>query len=182
MAANRWFGNIGKNMKVLLSLILIYLIACSGKHETDLSNFENISTAQRTLLNILDSFKTEYYSANPTGIKDSVVDKWQIKLHTYVRYNPIRNIMVHVDSVVLKDRKITTQFHCGKDIQFSCGLTFTEKMDQNEESLYLFMKGLKEGTDTVVNFNYMNWPRIGNPADTSEPVFEIYAFPSPITK
>jgi len=168
-------------MRALFILCVICLIGCSEK-QVKLANSENISPRQRTLLNILDSFKTEYYSANSVGYKDSVVDKWQSKLHAFVRYNHIDSIMVHVDSVVVKDWKITTLFHCGKDIEFSCGLTFNEKMLPNAEALYQFMKGLKEGTDTVVNFNYMGWPRIGNPSDTPEPVFEIYAFPSPIMK
>ena len=166
-------------MSVLFILFVICLVGCSEK-QVKLANSGNISPSQRTLFNILDSFKTEYYSANSTGLIDSVLDKWQVKLHTYVRYNPIHNIMVHVDSVNIKDWKITIHFHCGKEIEFSCGLTYNEKMDSNENSLYQFMKGLKDGTDTVVNFNYMNWPRIGNPTDTSEPIFKIYAFPSPI--
>jgi hypothetical protein len=90
--------------------------------------------------------------------------------------------MVHVDSVVVKDWKIVTQFHCGKDIQFRCGLTFRDKMRPNEESLYLFMKGIKSGTDTLVNFNYMGWPEIGNPTDNSVPIFNIFAFPAPTGK
>ncbi len=168
-------------MRVLFILCVICLVGCSEK-QMKLANSENISPAQRTLLNMLDSFKTEFSSASSNGLKDSVVDKWQSKLHTYVRRSTIHNIKVHVDSIVLKDLKIETKFHCGRDIEFSCGLTFNEKMDQNEESFYQFMKGLKEGTDTVLNFNYMNWPRIGNPADTSAPIFKIAAFPSPITK
>jgi hypothetical protein len=168
-------------MRALFILFVIYLIGCSQK-QVRLANTENISPAQRTLLNMVDSFKTEFSSVNSSPLKDGVVDKWQSKLHTYVRSSTIHNIKVHVDSIVLKDLTIETKFHCGRDIEFSCGLTFNEKMDQNAESLYQFMKGLKEGTDTVVYFNYINWPTIGNSADTSDPVFKIAAFPSPITK
>jgi len=70
-------------MRVLFILCVICLIGCSEQQVKSVKS-ENISPAQRTLLNILDSFKTEFYSANSNEFKDSVVDKWQIKLHTYV--------------------------------------------------------------------------------------------------
>ena len=49
-----------------------------------------------------------------------------------------------------------------------------------QKTVYFFMKGLKEGTDTVVNFNYMGWPMLNIPTDTSVPVFRIFAFPSSV--
>lgn len=167
-------------MKAGFILYLIFLTACSNKHRLKSPNIENISTAQKTLFNILDSFKTEYSSANSTGLKESVINKWQLRLHTFVRYSYIDSIDVHVDSVIVNGWKVTTQFHCGRDIEFRCGLTFKESMNQNEESQYRFMKGLRRGTDTIVNFNYINWPEINNPNNTSMPIFRIYAFPSPI--
>jgi hypothetical protein len=169
-------------MKILAVIFMISIIGCSGKPETKYLAGENLSSGQRILYNILDSFKTEYSSANSIGFRDSVIDIWQNKLHAFVRYNRIDSIRVHVDSVEVKNWKISTQFHCGKDIQFSSGITFNEKMSPNEDSLYQFMKGLKEGMDTVVNFHYMGWPRIGNPTDFSIPVFSIYTFPSLVKK
>ena len=125
-------------MKVLLSLSLICLIACSEKHTTKSLIVTSISESQKTLFSILDSFKTEFYSANSVSLKDSALNKWQLKLNAYLRYKHLDSIMVHTDSVVVEGWKITTQFHCGKEIQFNCSLTFNEKMNRNAENCIFF--------------------------------------------
>ncbi len=93
------------------------------------------------------------------------------------------SIKVHVDSVIVKGWTISTNFHCNRDISFQYRLTFTDSMPARLDSLFQFVKNLKPGSDTTLNFSYMGEHDLNSPLNTSETVLKIYAFPTlPVLK
>ncbi|MBI5370830.1 MAG: hypothetical protein HZA79_02260 [Sphingobacteriales bacterium] len=162
-------------MKNLFGLTLLFLIACSDKTKSNESEKIHLSAAQNGIQNLVDSFKLEYKKGNTQALRD----KYKQKLYDYLADNYIDSIRVHVDTVIIDSLTITTAFHCNKDIAFKYSLTFKKIMAPNEDSLFRFMKGLKVGSDTTINFAYTGAHELNDPHDTSLPTLRIFAFPTP---
>ena len=165
-------------MKILLGLSLFLLFACSDKSKSNETEKINLSISQKGLLNLLDSFKLKYGTAYSQTLRDSIATQYNQKIYDYLAYNYIDSIRVHVDTVIVDSLTITTEFHCNKYITFKYGLTFNKNMTKNEDSLFRFMKGLKVGSDTTINFVYMGSHELNEPHDTSSPTLRIFAFPT----
>jgi hypothetical protein len=86
---------------------------------------------------------------------------------------------VTVDQVVSKGRTITTKSHYNS-IEFEYGLTFNGSMSPRIDSIYEFMKSLKEGRDTLANFSFTGACQVNSPDSAKLSVFKIYAFPVPL--
>ena len=95
--------------------------------------------------------------------------------------NYIDSIRVHVDSVIVDGFSVKTKFHYKKEISFQYTLRFKKDMPSNMDSLFIFMKGLQPGTDTMVNFHYTGH-RLNDPFDTSQATLTVYAFPGSVQR
>ena len=165
-------------MKILPLLLLVFVFSCST-NDKDKKKEIPISRAQKGLQFFIDSYKKEYQLANSDSLKDSVVRKYNLKIYDYLANIYIDSIRVHLDSVIVKDLTVTTKSHCNEDIAFQYSLTFLKSMDKNQDSVFRFMKGLVQGTDTTINFSYMGSHELNDPLDQSTPTLKIFAFPSP---
>ncbi len=86
---------------------------------------------------------------------------------------------VTIDKVITNGKTVTTKSHYSS-IEFEYGLTFNGSMSPRIDSVYEFMKGLKEGSDTVVNFSFTGVCQVNNPDSEKLSTFRIYAFPVPL--
>jgi hypothetical protein len=167
-------------MKFSFVIILFLLAGCYDKPKSIVLQDINISKAQTGIQSLVDSFKIEYSSAKTQLLQDSTIDKYNVKLLNFLSNHSIDSIKVHVDTVIINGWKITTKFHCNRDIVFQYGLTFEKSMPNSIDSLFQFMKGLKIGSDTIINFSYMGSHQFNNLNDTLQPTLRIFAFPTPL--
>src|SRR5204863_2019976 len=112
--------------------------------------------------------------------RDSIRYKYAYKFYDLLSNIYIDSIRVHVDSVIVDNLTVITAFHCNNEIAFRSSLTFLQKMDSRQDSLFKFMKGLKPGLDTTINFAYMGNHEVRLPNSNGTPIIKILAFPSPI--
>jgi hypothetical protein len=112
--------------------------------------------------------------------RDSIRYKYAYKFYDLLSNIYIDSIRVHVDSVKIDSLTIIVKSHCNQEIAFESSLTFMQKMDSTQELLFKFMKGLKPGMDTMLNFDYMGDHHVRLPNSVDTPIIKIYAFPSPI--
>ena len=159
-----------------LIFCLSILISCREQDKKPLR--PKISKAQFRIESLVDSFKQEYTQLNSESSKDSLVDKYNKKLFILLSSKGMDSILVHVDSVILKNRTVTTIFHFRKDISLKYGLRFIDTLTKKQDSLFCFMKNLIPGTDTLINFQYMGSHQFNAPSDTSNYTLRIFAFPT----
>jgi hypothetical protein len=164
-------------MKPLLLLFLLFLIACKDKEPS--KETRPISQAQKGIQNVVDSFKTEYSNNTSEVLKDSTIDTYNRKIFNFLSSIYFDSIKVHVDTVISKDLSITTKFHCNEDIAFHYTMNFQQEMNKQWDSIYNFMKNLKVGSDTTINFAYMGSHQLFDPSDKTQPTLKIFAFPVP---
>jgi hypothetical protein len=112
--------------------------------------------------------------------QDSTRIKYAYKFYDLLSNIYIDSIRVHIDTVMVHNLTVVTAFHCNNEIAFRGSLTFLEKMDPREDSLFRFMKGLKPGLDTIVNFAYAGNHQVRLPNSNGIPIIKIFAFPTPI--
>lgn len=164
-------------MKSFLPFLLLLFIGCQDKKSSE--NLRPLSRAQKGIQNIVDSFKIDYSNAISEVLKDSTIDKYNRKIFYFLSSNDIDSIRVHVDSVISKDLNITTKFHSNQDMSFQYTMVFKREMNERWDTIYNFMKNLKVGSDTLVNFIYMGSHQLTDPTDARQPTLKIFAFPVP---
>ena len=129
-------------------------------------------------INILvDRFKSDYASATSIKARDSVMSSYQTKTDEFLSSHYLNHMRVHIDSVVINQRTIDTKFHAGKSLVFISSIEFRKHKLRVEDSLYQFMKGLRQGTDTNIDFMYIGKFELHRPDDTLHPVLIVNAYP-----
>src|SRR5687768_7050197 len=139
-------------MTIFISLIC--LVSCM-QPKKDSTEIDPSSFAQRQIQYLIDTFKLEVGQEKDVHKQDSIRIKFAYKFYDLLANTYLDSIRVHVDSVVIDSLTVTTAFHCNNEIGFKYSLTFLKKMDPRQDTLFRFMKGLKPGLDTLVNFAYM---------------------------
>jgi len=158
---------------------LICLSSClQPKKDTPKSTTSSI--AQRQIQYLVDTFKLEVGQENDLNKQDSIRLNYAHKFYDLLSNIYIDSIQVHVDSVIVDNLTVTTAFHYNNEISFKYSLTFLKKMDPRQDTLFSFMKGLKPGSDTVLNFAYMGNHQVRLPNSDGIPIIKIFAFPTPI--
>ena len=165
-------------MKLLLLTAFLFIYGCSERQKTIKTEDNTLSSVQRNLQTLADSFKIEYQTQTTQLLKDSTVYKYQKKLYILLSENYIDSIKVHMDSLIVNGWTVVAKSHCNRDIAFQSSLTFVKGMDKNADSIFRFSKNLKPGSDTTLHFSYMGYQDINDPTDTTVPTFIIYAYPS----
>jgi hypothetical protein len=167
-------------MKFSIFFILIILGGCSGKPNTStLSGELKLSKSQFFLNDLKDSLMSEYIVAKSETEKQEILERYHQRLEDYLTHNPVDSMKVTIDEVRAKGRAITTKSHYSS-IEFEYGLTFNGSMSPRIDSIYEFMKSLKEGSDTLVNFSFTGACQVNSPDSAKLPTFRIYAFPVPL--
>jgi hypothetical protein len=160
--------------------MLIIIGGCSGKpNSSTLSGGLKLSKSQFFLNNLKDSLMSEYTSARSETEEQEILKRFHQRLEDYLTHNPMDSMKVTIDEVITKGRTITTKAHYSS-IEFEYGLTFNGSMSPRIDSIYEFMKNLKEGSDTLVNFSFTGACQVNSPDSAKLPMFRIYAFPVPL--
>ncbi len=139
-----------------------------------------LSFAQRQIQNLVDTFKLVVGQEQNFNKKDSIRYKYAYKFYDLLSNIYLDSIRVHIDSVVVDSLTVTTAFHRNNEIAFKGSLKFLPKMDARQDSVFKFMKGLKPGLDTTVNFAYMGDHQVRLPNSNGTPIIKISAFPLPV--
>jgi hypothetical protein len=146
----------------------------------DITKIVSSSIAQKQIQYLVNTFKLEVGQEKDADKQDSIRIKYAYKFYDLLSNIYIDSIRVHVDSVIVDNLTVTTTFHCNNEIAFKYSLTFLKKMDARQDTLFKFMKGLKPGSDTMVNFAYMGNHQVRLPNSDGTPIIKIFAFPTPI--
>ena len=161
-------------MKRIFAIIIIIATGCSDNKNKDGSHHARAESA----INILvDSFKSDYASATSIQAKDAVMSSYQIKTDEFLSSHYLNHMRVHIDSVVINHQTIETKFHAGKNLVFRSSIEFRKQMHKVEDSLYQFMKGLRQGSDTNIDFMYIGKFELHRPDDTLHPALIVNAYP-----
>jgi len=164
---------------ITISLFWLCFVSClQPKKQPDVKAF--LSFAQTQIQHLVDTFKLTVGLEKDFDKQDSIRNKFAYKFYDLLSNLYIDSIRVYVDSVVVDNLTVTTAFHCNNEISFKSSLTFLEKMDSRQDTLFKFMKGLKPGLDTMVNFAYMGNHQVRLPNFNGTPIIKIFAYPFPI--
>ena len=94
-------------------------------------------------------------------------------------HSPLDSMRVTIDSVTTKDFAVRTKSHFA-GVEFYSKITFADSMPPRPDSIYKFMKGLKPGSNILVNFVYTGDFEINSPDSPMLSTFRINAFPVPL--
>jgi len=164
----------------LFSLIFL-IISCSQKPKKALPTKSiTFPKAQLQIQEVINEFKSSVKDVKDLKLKDSIRFQYSVRLFELLSNLYIDSIKVHIDTVVVDNLTVTTKSHYSNEIVFSGSLTFLKEMEPRADSLFMFIKGLKAGIDTTVNFMYNGSHKLRLPSESDEPLLEISAFPAPI--
>jgi hypothetical protein len=167
-------------MKYFLFFILIIIGGCSGKPNTSaLSGERKLSKCQFFLNDLKDSLMAKYTSAASETEKHEILKKFHQRLQDYLTNHPLDSMKVTIDEVAINGRTISTRSHYS-NIEFIYGLTFSDSMSPRIDSIYEFMKNLKQGSDTLVNFSFTGACQVNSPDSAKLSTFRICAFSVPL--
>jgi len=157
-------------------IVFIFLAACSD-HENKVPPGSHPSGPASALYKLVDSFKSEYASAKSATAKDVVMSNYKKKTDNYLSGHYLNHMRVHVDSVIIHNLTIDTRFHAGKELMFTSSMEFRKQMPKVEDSLYHFMKSLRQGIDTNIDFMYIGKFELHRPDDSLHPTLVVNAYP-----
>jgi hypothetical protein len=163
-------------MKTILTVVILIAAGCSD-HKNKMADALHHSKAESAIINLVDNFKSDYASAGSASAKDSVITSYHEKTENFLAKHYLNHMRVHVDSVVIKNLTIVTRFHAGKNLVFASSMEFRKHMPKVEDSLYQFMKGLRQGSDTNIDFMYIGKFELHRPDDTLHPALIVNAYP-----
>jgi hypothetical protein len=163
-------------MKRILAIIILIAAGCSD-HQNNRADASHHSKAESAITDLVDSFKSDYTSASSATAKDAVMAGYHTKTDHFLIKHPLDHMRVHVDSVVIKDLTIDTRFHAGNNLVIWSSMEFRKHMPRLEDSLYQFMKSLRPGTDTNIDFMYIGKFELHRPDDTPHPALIVNAYP-----
>ena len=167
-----------KQLTTIFFFLVCFASCMQPKKSLDKKVF--FSIAQRQIQYLVDTFKLVIEQEKNLNIQDSIRYKFAYNFYDLLSNIYIDSIRVHIDSVVVENLTVTTAFHCNNEIYFRSSLTFLKKMDPRQDTLFRFMKGLKPGFDTIVNFAYMGNHEVRLPNLNGTPIIKIFAYPFPI--
>ncbi|MEJ0082512.1 MAG: hypothetical protein WDM78_16515 [Puia sp.] len=104
---------------------------------------------------MVDSFRSDYASATSTTAKDAVMSNYKVKTEKFLSGHYLNHLRVHVDSVIINHLTIDTRFHMGNNLLLISSIEFHKPMPPKEDTLYQFMKNLRQGADTNIDFMYI---------------------------
>jgi hypothetical protein len=162
-------------------LIFLFMLASCQQTTT------NTEQEQPIFNNRLESMKAELlakYNLAPNDIaKKDLLSEYQKKLHSYLFDScklVLDSIAVEVDELSpVDDRSFVASFE-NPVAEFSSTITFKEDADLSKDSLYAFIKGLRENEDTTVRFFYLGSCTVNDPTSSIFKTFEIEAIPGSI--
>ena len=163
-------------MKRIFAIIIIIAAGCSD-HKNKIADASHHSKAESEINNLVDSFKSDYASAGSATAKDAVISGYEAKTEKFLTKHYLNHMRVHVDSVIIKNLTIDTKFHAGKNLVFTSSMEFRKHMPKVEDSLYQFMKSLRQGTDTNIDFMYIGKFELHRPDDSLHPALIVNAYP-----
>ena len=163
-------------MKKILAIIILSAAGCSD-HQNSIADASHHSKAESAIIDLVDSFKSDYTSASSATAKDAVMASYHAKTDNFLMKHSLNHMRVHVDSVVIKNLTIDTRFHAGNNLVFWSSMEFRKHMPRVEDSLYQLMKGLRQGTDTNIDFMYIGKFELHRPDDTLHPALIVNAYP-----
>jgi len=163
-------------MKRIFAIIIIITAGCSD-HNNKEAAASHHSRAESALNILVDSFKSDYSSAMSTTAKDAVMSTYKEKTEKFLSKHYLNHMRVHVDTVIVNHLTIDTRFHAGKNLMFTSSMEFRQPMPSTEDSLYHFMKGLRQGTDTNIDFIYIGKFELHRPDDSINPALTVNAYP-----
>ena len=169
-------------MKKLFKTLFIFCLLFYSCHQSPKKVDTKIYTSipQRQIQYLVDTFKLAIGNEIKPNEQDSIRIKFAYKFYDLLSNIYIDSIRVRIDTVIVDNLTVTTAFHCNNEIFFRSSLTFMKKMDARQDTLFKFMKGLKPGLDTIVNFTYMGNHQVRLPNLNGTPIIKIFAFPFPI--
>jgi|SRR5579859_600668 len=167
-------------MKHFRCCILFIFLSCSHGAKNDAGKTSNPSKGEFFLHTLEDSLQSEFLAASTDVAKDAVLKKYHDQLQDYLMVHKLDSINVVVDTVIVNGLSVTTRFHHDR-IQFQYCLTFMKDMPARDDSVFNFMKNLRTGSDTSVNFNLAGSCQVNNPVSGELPVIRIFAFPAPLS-
>lgn len=167
-------------MRIVLLIIFPLLYSCSEKKTENKALPVRVPAIQKSIQNLVDNYKADYKNATSDSLRNEVKKEYDRMIYTLLSEKAIDSMRVTLDSVIVNGFKITTKAHCNRDIAFQYSLTFINDMTPRQDSLFQFMKNLKQGSDTLIGFSYMGNHGLNNPLDNTQPVLILYAFPTPL--
>ncbi len=169
-------------MKSIFCLLLLFFIGCSEGNKRTKSERKKVipnlndSRAQSWIQFLVDNYKSDYDTATTENSRDSLGRLYYDKIYDFLANHYIDSIKVHVDTVLVTEKSIITSFHCTPEIVFRAELGFPSPRDKKSDTLFNFMKGLRVGSDTMVDFCYFGNHEIYAPTNNMA-VLKIFAFP-----
>ena len=164
--------------KSIFIFSVFFIYACNNKKKVDTKIYTSIP--QRQIQYLVDTFKLAIGHEIKSNEQDSIRIKFAYKFYDLLSNIYIDSIRVRIDTVIVDKLTVTTAFHCNNEIFFRSSLTFMKKMDARQDTLFRFMKGLKPGLDTIVNFAYTGNHEVRLPNTNNIPIIKIFAFPTPV--
>jgi hypothetical protein len=163
-------------MKKVLAIFLIIAAGCSDNKDKIALNSHR-SRIESAISNLVDSFKTDYASAATDKEKNAVISAYHDKTDKFLSKHYLNHMHVHIDSVIINHLKIDTRFHAGENLLFTSSTEFHKPMPAKEDSLFQFMKHLKQGIDTNIDFMYIGKFELRPPNDSLKSILTINAYP-----
>jgi hypothetical protein len=163
-------------MKRIFAIIIIIAAGCSD-HENKMTPASPHSGNESAINNLVDSFESDYASAASARAKDVVMSNYQVKTDKFLSKHYLNHMRVHIDSVIINHLTIDTRFHAGKNLMFTSSTQFRRPMPAKEDSLFHFMKGLRQNTDTNIDFMYIGKFELHRPDDKLNPALIVNAYP-----
>jgi hypothetical protein len=167
-----------KSFKAIFTFCLFIYSCQQSPKKVDTKVY--ISIPQRQIQYLVDTFKLAVGNEKQPNEQDNLRIKFAYKFYDLLSNIYIDSIRVHIDTVLVDNLTVTTAFHCNNEIFFRSSLTFLKRMDARQDTLFRFVRGLKPGLDTTVNFAYMGNHEVRLPNSNGIPIIKIFAFPTPI--
>ena len=163
-------------MKRILVIVITIASGCSDQNNKTAPRAHR-SRVESAINNLVDSFKSDYVSVNSGSDKQTVLSRYREKTDKFLSKRYLNHMRVHIDSVIVNHLKIDTRFHSGENLIFTSSTEFHKHMPAREDSLFQFMKNLKQGADTNIDFMYIGKFELRPPDDSLNPSLIIYAYP-----
>lgn len=155
--------------------MILIVAGCSDHNNNDAASHHIRN--ESAINNLVDNFESDYAAAKTAVAKDSVMSVYRKKTDNFLSDHSLDHMRVHVDSVIVKHLTIDTKFHAGKNVVFYSSIEFHKHMPRVEDSLFQLMKNLKQGTDTNIDFIYIDKFELHRPDDSLRPTLVVNAYP-----
>lgn len=179
---------------VLLTLAsLVFIISCtpgkSGKQNAidslsqgSLEAPEDASRSMRKLYNLREELLSEYNKAPNDIAKEDLLNKYKAKLHSYL-FDSCKLIMDSMKVEVTELKPLASKLYKARFqmpvAEFSSTINFKDDADLQKDSLYNFIKGLSEYSDTTMRLFYLGECTVNDPTGYLK-TFEIEVIPASI--